>query len=257
MGDGVTGTIPCELFGGPLDGAKYGDLPDLGGSYTNASLALPLGQPAEEHPRALYTCRGAVPVNGLWQFFYERTEYPADAAAHAEVAAAPARLPLTPTGSSVKGSPFDGREQVALARGLALLAHRRQLDRDGTEISVHLARVAAIFDPQRHPLAHAAAWLHDTVKRTALSFDDLAAAGIHPAILHLVELLTRAPGMDDQRHYDRVKGNPLARAILLADIDDRSRRDRLHVLDDPTRERLQRRYRRARRLLTTQKEVAQ
>lgn len=27
MSEGIVGTIPCELFWGPLDGAKYGDLP--------------------------------------------------------------------------------------------------------------------------------------------------------------------------------------------------------------------------------------
>jgi hypothetical protein len=39
-------------------------------------LSVPLGQPAEAHPAAIYTCLGDAPVAGLWQFFYERTEYP-------------------------------------------------------------------------------------------------------------------------------------------------------------------------------------
>lgn len=251
MSDVIKGTVPCHLFGGPLDGAKYGDLPDIGSPYTNASLAVPLGQPADEHPRAVYTCHGAAPVNGLWQFFYERTEYPSS---HDEVVA-PVALPLTPTGTSVSVAPFDGQAQVTLARGLALLAHRDQTDRDGAAFNTHLARVAAHFDPEKHPLAHAAAWLHDVATLTSLTLADLDAAGIHHAILHVVELLTRPSGMDDQQYYDRILSNPVARVIKLADLDDRSRGERLERLDAPTRERLRRRYGRARRLLTPQKAV--
>jgi hypothetical protein len=249
MSDEIKWTIPCQLFGGPLDGAKYGDLPDLGGPFTNSSLTLPLGQPADEHPQAVYTCRGSAPVNGMWQFFYERTEYPLVDEATRALAA----LPGTPTATSLSGGSFEGPTQVALARGLAQLAHRGQLDRDGAPFDTHLARVAARFDPTVYPLAHAAAWLHDVGPRSRLSQADLEAAGIHHAILHVTALLIRDSGMGDQQYYDRILSSPLARAIKLADLDDRSRRERLDVVDTETRERLQRRYRRARRLLTPQK----
>ncbi|WP_347978208.1 hypothetical protein [Microbacterium sp. ProA8] len=74
MNESIEGRVLCQLFGGPLDGASYGDLPDLGGPYTGASLTIPLGQPAASHPSAVYTCTGDSPVQGKWQFFYLRTE---------------------------------------------------------------------------------------------------------------------------------------------------------------------------------------
>lgn len=76
MGKGIMGTIPGEMIGGPLDGAKYGDLPDIGERFTDCVLSCPLGQPADQHPMAIYICRGDAPVAGFWQFFYERTEFP-------------------------------------------------------------------------------------------------------------------------------------------------------------------------------------
>ena len=76
MGKGIIGTIRGEMIGGPLDGAKYGDLPGIGEPFTDSVLSCPLGQPADQHPMAIYICRGEAPVAGFWQFFYERTEYP-------------------------------------------------------------------------------------------------------------------------------------------------------------------------------------
>lgn len=76
MGHDVIGRIPGRLFGGPLDGTRYGDLPDTGQPYTNAVLSVPLTQPADESAHAVYRCQGAAPVNGWWQFFYQRTDRP-------------------------------------------------------------------------------------------------------------------------------------------------------------------------------------
>ena len=247
MSDGMKGTIPCQLFGGPLDGAKYGDLPDTGGPYTGAALSIPLVEPAETSPRAVYTCHGDAPVAGLWQFFYERTDFP-----ELEAMGLSISLPETPSGTSVATRPFDPATQVALARGLASLAHNGQTDRDGSPILGHIARVAARFDPVAYPVAHAAAWLHDIGRHSSMTIADLHAAGIHAAILRAVDLLTRPRGWDDAQYYDRMSDDPLVRAVKLIDLADRGRDERLGALDPVTGERLGRRYNRARRRLETQ-----
>lgn len=90
MGDGIKGTIPCQLIGGPLDGAKCGDLPDIGGPMTGAILSVPLSQPAEAAFHAVYVCTASQPVDGLWPFVYERTDPPASV-----------RLVEAPTGTSM------------------------------------------------------------------------------------------------------------------------------------------------------------
>lgn len=98
-GDNIKGTIPCQLFGGPLDGAAYADLPDTGGPLTGFTLSVPLEQPHETSPHAVYICRGGAPVHGRWQFFYHHTE-PASVPVRDEVRAveAPVGTQLMTTG---------------------------------------------------------------------------------------------------------------------------------------------------------------
>lgn len=102
MSGEIKGTIPCELFGGPLDGAAYGDLPDTGAPLTGWTLSVPLRQPSETSPFAVYVCHGDVPVHGRWQFFYDHTEPGADAA-HGE-AEAPTGTQLSTRGLTTKES---------------------------------------------------------------------------------------------------------------------------------------------------------
>lgn len=42
MSQGIKGAVPCALFGGPLDGAKYGDLPDIGTARDSATRQITL-----------------------------------------------------------------------------------------------------------------------------------------------------------------------------------------------------------------------
>lgn len=241
MTEGIVGTIPCEMFGGPLDGAKYGDLPDLGGPYTNCELRCPLGQPAERHPRAIYVCRGEAPVHGFWQFFYERTEYPA-APKVAEVQA-PDRIG------------WDAGIQVALARSLATIAHKGQSDKTGAPYLTHAARVASRFDPVERPLEHCAAWLHDVIEDTVLGAADLTAAGVYPDIVDVVVLLTRSPGMLKSEYYRGIAASPIARAVKHADIDDNTDARRTQHLDPATRAQLAAKYADARRAIDCVSEV--
>ena len=240
MSEGVIGTIPCELFGGPLDGAKYGDLPDLGGPYTNSELSCPLGQPVELHPRAVYICRGDAPAHGLWQFFYDRTDYP-----HAlELIEQP-----IPTASAALPKAWDTSIQVALSRGVATIAHKGQTDKTGAPYLTHPARVASRFDLAERPLEHCAAWLHDAIEDTGLSVTDLRDAGIHAAVIDVVELLTKRPGTSSSEYLRRIAADPIARAVKEADIADNTDPRRTRHLDPKTRSRLAAKYADARRTL--------
>ena len=76
MSEGIHGTVRCVLIGGPLDGARYGDVPDPGQTVTQAKLAIPLSQPAEKSPRAVYVCERPGSVDDVWQFTYLSTILP-------------------------------------------------------------------------------------------------------------------------------------------------------------------------------------
>lgn len=252
MGKGIAGTIPCEMFGGPLDGARYGDLPDMGQPFTNCELSTPLGQPAELHPAAIYVCRGDAPVHGFWQFFYLRTDYPTEL----EVIDLPIPHPAPPriprkTCAYPAPAGWNSDLQVALARGVATIAHKGQLDKAGAPYLTHAARVAAHFDPVEHPIEHCAAWLHDVVEDTALTAQDLMDAGIHSAVIEIVTLLTRDPRVPPRRYYLQLAENPLALAVKEADILDNIDPNRTRHLDPATRSRLADKYDQALRTLAS------
>ena len=77
MGTHITGTLACELTDGPLDGTRYGDLPDSGEPFTSATLRVPLSQPAHRAAHAVYTCDGSCTDQGLLQFRFVRVDPPA------------------------------------------------------------------------------------------------------------------------------------------------------------------------------------
>lgn len=76
MARGIRGTIHCSLTGGPLDGMHYGDLPDPGPTVKTARLSIPLAQPAENSPRALYACSRPSTPDEVWAFEYIGTKLP-------------------------------------------------------------------------------------------------------------------------------------------------------------------------------------
>ena len=243
MAEGIKGTIPCALFGGPLDGQKYGDLPDIGGPLTGATVSIPLAGSAH----AIYSCHGDKPVDGLWQFFYERTEFPAGL----EQLDLPIPHPAIPTGTSVTGkrNEWDAGVQVALARAIAVMAHKGQTDKNGAPYVTHVARVASQFHPIGKPLEHCAGWLHDVVEDTDLTLDDLHAAGVHPGVLMLVALLSRRPEISTDEYYARIAAHPKALAVKKADIDDNTDPARTRHLHPSVRARLNTKYTRARQAL--------
>lgn len=245
MSKKISGSIPCTLFGGPLDGQKYGDLPDVGTGFSGATLKIPLSD--DEKVMAVYTCFGDAPVNGLWQFFYDRTEFPT----RVDAVDLPIPHPPLPVKTTVglKNAEWDAGIQVALARAMAVMAHRTQTDKAGVAYITHPARVAARFDPAKEPLEHCAAWLHDVVADSDLTLDDLWGAGIHPDVLALVALLTRRPEFSTDEYYARIAADPRARAVKAADIDDNTDPARLQKLHINIGARLQSKYAKARQAL--------
>lgn len=135
---------------------------------------------------------------------------------------------------------------IALARGIAFGAHAGQVDKSGNPYVGHLERVAERLD---HPLDKVAAWLHDVLEDTAVQPHDLLTAGIPAELVDTVRVLThrsREPRVD---YYARIRQDPRAVRVKLADIADNSDPARLAVLDEATRERLTAKYAKTREAL--------
>jgi len=128
------------------------------------------------------------------------------------------------------------------ARWLAQEAHAGQVDKAGHPYIEHVARVAAAVSDGA--TAEAVAWLHDVIED-------------HPALATRVLLfplpivdavldLTRVEGRSEAFYYWRIRQNPVALKVKLADIADNSDEARLALLDPATANRLRAKYANAR-----------
>lgn len=137
---------------------------------------------------------------------------------------------------------------VSIARQLAEHHHRGQVDKAGDPYLGHVCRVAEAVVPQE-PEFVAAALLHDILEDTAATPADLAAAGIPDVVVEAVVILTKTGGpLDD--YYARVRTNPIALAVKIADVADNSDPHRLAQLEPEVRDRLTRKYAKAVAALT-------
>ena len=130
-------------------------------------------------------------------------------------------------------------EIEAIARSIATDAHEGQVDKAGRPYIEHPKRVV---DRLTSPEARSAAWLHDTVEDTEVTADDLSAAGLPDSVVEAVVVLSRRSGEDRNDYYQRVRTNPLALEVKLADVADNSDPARLALLDSETAERLTAKY---------------
>ncbi len=190
------------------------------------------------------------------------SEWPADAASVIDESPEAAReapdvpgvsdVPDVASRRSVAPIPADEAiAQVALAKGIAFVAHRGKHDRSGAPYIDHPGRIAERFDPVTEPVEAAAAWLHDVIEDTPVTAQELFEAGVLPAVIHVVQLLTRSPDVTPDEYYAAIRRDPIARRVKLADIDDNTARWRLRRLDYDTQLRLVEKYRYARQALGT------
>jgi len=62
--------------------------------------------------------------------------------------------------------------------------------------------------------------LHDVIEDTKYTLEDLRKAGYSQKILQSLDYLTRRDGEEYEEFIKRVKRNPLARKVKIADIED-------------------------------------
>jgi len=138
--------------------------------------------------------------------------------------------------------------QIDIARAIATIAHRGQVDKAGNPYIDHPRRVARLVE-QHSENTIAAAWLHDVLEDTDVTAEDLLAAGVHPEIVGNVELLTRRKDIRPDEYYADITQSYAAKRVKLADIADNTDLSRLALLDDATVVRLTRKYAKAKLLL--------
>ena len=124
---------------------------------------------------------------------------------------------------------------------IALHAHDGQKTKDGSPYILHPLRLMGKMTTDHERIA---AVLHDVVEDSPVTLEDLRAVGFPSEILETVRLLTHEPGISYEDYVERLKDDPVARRIKLADLVDNSDIRRLKGVEEKDMERL-RKYHRA------------
>lgn len=101
---------------------------------------------------------------------------------------------------------------------IAYTAHHGQVDKSGVPYIFHPFHLAEQMEEE---LSCCAALLHDTVEDTDITLEALA-ADFPPEVVEAVRLLTHDPDTDYFDYVRRLKENPIARKVKLADLDHNS-----------------------------------
>ena len=128
---------------------------------------------------------------------------------------------------------------------LCFEAHKDQVDKSGLPYVFHPFHIAEQMPDE---LTTVTALLHDVVEDTPYTFSSLAEMGFPPEVLAALQLLTHDDDTPSLSYVARLKENPIARSVKLADLRHNSDLSRLNTVDDQALQRAQK-YRQAMALL--------
>lgn len=98
---------------------------------------------------------------------------------------------------------------------IANKAHSGQTDKSGLPYILHPLTVASKLDTLELKVI---GLLHDTIEDTDVTADYLIAEGIPKELVEVVELLTKPKDAPYEEYLQKVKNNPMAKAVKLADL---------------------------------------
>ena len=98
---------------------------------------------------------------------------------------------------------------------IAVEAHKGQVDKNGMPYILH---PIAVMQKVEGLELKTIAILHDTIEDTYVTEDFLLEAGIPKNIVDVVALLTKPQNESYESYLRRVKENPMAKAVKLADL---------------------------------------
>ena len=132
------------------------------------------------------------------------------------------------------------------AVSIAARAHTGQKDKAGAPYLLHPLRMMLRMETEA---AMMAAVLHDVVEDTEWTLERLREAGFSEEVLEAVDCLTHREGESYEEFVERVRTNPIARQVKLADLEDNMNVRRINQLGPKELERMEK-YHRAWRVLT-------
>lgn len=108
-------------------------------------------------------------------------------------------------------------EMLSKAILIATNAHDGQFDKGGSPYIMHPIKVMH-YTRSTDPEILAIAVMHDVVEDTKVTYKDLRDAGMSERVIEGVRALTKVPGETYEEYKARVKMNPDARIVKMADL---------------------------------------
>ena len=120
-------------------------------------------------------------------------------------------------------------EQTQKALKLCFEAHKEQVDKSGMPYVFHPFHLAEQMKTEETTIV---ALLHDLVEDTDYTIENLIAMGFDKAVTDAIALMTHIDQVDYMDYVRMIKGNPIAKAVKLADLRHNSDLTRLDVVDE-------------------------
>ena len=133
---------------------------------------------------------------------------------------------------------MEGVKMLLYQQALAIAkdAHKGQVDKAGVDYIQHPLFVASLVEGE---LAKTVALLHDVVEDSDWTLEDLRKEGLPEEVVQAVGILTKKRNENYEEYILRVKQNPLARQVKLADLQHNSDLSRLANVTDRDRKRVE------------------
>ena len=139
-------------------------------------------------------------------------------------------------------------DKTKKAMKLCFEAHKDQLDKSGVPYVFHPFHVAEQMSDEATTIV---ALLHDVVEDTDYTLEDIAAMGFGQDVVDALALMTHDKSVPYLEYVAKIKDNPIARTVKLADLAHNSDPTRLDAIDEKAKERLAK-YKKAIKLLESQ-----
>lgn len=136
-------------------------------------------------------------------------------------------------------------DATKMAMKLCFQAHKDQVDKSGIPYVFHPIHLAEQMQDEDTTIV---ALLHDVVEDTPCTLEDLSAMGFGPQIIAAIRLMTHEEGVPYLDYVAKIKENPIAKAVKLADLQHNSDLTRLDHVNEKALERV-RKYEKAMKLL--------
>lgn len=116
-------------------------------------------------------------------------------------------------------------ELTKKAMQIAFDAHKEQVDKNGIPYIYHPIHLAEQMSTEYEICV---ALLHDTVEDCDITFENLIEAGLPDEVIEAIKLMTHDKNVPYMDYVRKIKDNPIAKAVKLADLRHNSDLSRLN-----------------------------